>query len=80
MRDVEVAFERQAGAGERAFVEETAYESDAVGDAAGWREFGERLRGIGGPVAAGPRRLRRNRAEGEGWVSGEVGDGEHLVA
>ena len=76
----EVLFEGQAGAGYGAFVEEAAYEGDAVGDSAGWVEFGERLGGVGGPVAAGFGDFDESGAEGEGGVAGEVGEGEHLVA
>jgi len=77
---VEVAFEGEAGAGDCAFVEETADESDAVRDSAGWVEFSERLVWVGGPVAAGLGDFDEAGAQGERGVAGEVGDGEYLVA
>ena len=73
-------FEGESGAGDGAFVEEAADEGDAVRDAAGWREFWERMVGVGGPVAAGLGDFDKAGAEGEGWVAREVGDGEDFVA
>ena len=53
LRYVEVAFEREASAGDRAFVEEPADEGNAVRDSARWVEFWERFGWIRSPVAAG---------------------------
>ena len=61
---VEVAFEGDTGAGYGAFVEEAAYEGDAVGDSAGWVEGREGFGGVGGPVAAGFGDFDESGAEG----------------
>jgi len=44
LRDVEVAFEGEAGAGDGAFVEETADEGDAVGNSAAFPPTRKQLR------------------------------------
>ena len=46
-------FEEDAGFGYRAFLEETTYQRDSVGYAAGWSEFRKRFLRVGSPVAAG---------------------------
>src|SRR5882757_11099335 len=73
-------FESEASAGDGAFVEEAADEGDAVRDAAGWVELWEGLCGVGCPVAASLGDFDEAGAEGEGGVTGEVGDGEDLVS
>jgi hypothetical protein len=77
---VEVTFEGKADAGDGAFVEEAADESDAVGDAARWVELWEWFAGVGRPVAAGFGDFNEAGSKSEGGVAGEVGDGEDFVA
>lgn len=76
----EGAFQRDACAAYRAFVKQSADQSDPVGNAAGRDEFGQRMLWVGRPVGArlpdfdvaGTNRERR--------MAGVVADGEHFIA
>ena len=80
MGDVEGAFESDAGAAEKTFIEELADERDAVGDSARRVEFGQGMSGIGSPVTARLCDLHEAGTEGERRVAGEVGEGQYLIS
>src|SRR5580765_2033161 len=77
---VEGPLECQAGASHGTLVEEAADERDAVRHAARRRESGERVGGIGRPIAARLRHLDEAGTEGQRGMAGEVTDGKHFVA
>ena len=73
-------FQRDPSFAEGSFIKQPSDQRYAVGDAA-WRcERGQGMIGIGGPVAAGLPYFDESGAQGQGWVSGEVADDQHLVA
>src|SRR6266567_3839706 len=78
--DGEGAFEGHAGAAESAFVEEEANQSDAVGNAAGRREFRQGMLRVGCPVRARFGDFDKASAKRERGVASVVADGEHFVA
>src|SRR5947207_4113769 len=78
--DGEGAFERNANAAKRAFVEVTANQSDGVGNAAGRSEFWQRVLRVGGPVGARLADLDETGAKRERRMTGIVAGGEHFVA
>jgi hypothetical protein len=80
VHDVEGAFEGDRGAAECAFIEEAADQRYAVGYTPERREFGQRMGGIGGPVAACFRDFDKAGAQRQRRVAGEVCDGEDLAA
>src|SRR6266849_5118289 len=77
---VETLFQSQSCLHDRAFVKESPNERDAVWHAARRGEFRQRMSRIRSPVTACFGHLNKSGAQGERRMSGEVGDGEHLVA
>src|SRR5437763_294255 len=75
----EYAFEREARARNRPFVEQTAEQRDAVGHAPRRREFWQRIVWIGCPIAARLRHADESGPQREGGMSREVSNREHLV-
>ena len=77
---IEFAFECDASLAERAFVEQAADESDAVGNATRRGELRQGMGGVGSPIAAGFRDFDEASAESERRMAGVVGDDENFVA
>src|SRR5205085_10391560 len=74
--NIEGALQSQPGSSDGAFIEQASDQRDAVRHAAGRREFGERVRGVGSPIAARLRNFHEAGRDGERRMSGEVGDGQ----
>src|SRR5207237_1846178 len=77
---VESAFQRDAHASNRSFVEQAAYQGYAVGHAAWRRELGQRMCRVRRPIAARLRNLHEAGAQREAGMAGKVRDGQDLVA
>src|SRR5919108_4349971 len=77
--DGEGTFKRDAHAAYRAFVEETAYQCDAMRNPARGRKFGQRMLRVGGPIGARLADFHKTGAQRERRVAGIVADGEHFV-
>ena len=76
---IEGTLQSEPGSADCALIEQASNEGDAMGYAAGRREFGQRVSGVGRPVAARLGDFHKTGAKGERRMTGEAGNGEYFV-